>query len=222
MKIENEKKFLIDKELFFKNLKNFYVLNNFYNQNNSHNFEETFNRSNYKKNNLFHYLLFFLFSLIKYFLYFLLKIISIFSNKSFLVDKKYILQSYLFSDNNKNLRIRIENEKAILTYKEKISLEEKEIKSIEIERKIPRILGEKLIALSKNIIEKIRLIVIYKGNIFEVDFFYGLNDGLIIAEIEKKSFEKIKIPCWIKDDVTSDIRFFNSYLVSHPYKTWKK
>ena len=43
MKIENEKKFLIDKELFFKNLKNFYVLNNFYNQNNSHNFEETFN-----------------------------------------------------------------------------------------------------------------------------------------------------------------------------------
>ena len=56
-----------------------------------------------------------------------------------------------------------------------------------------------------------------------IDEFHGVNEGLIVAEIEvpseDTSFEK---PDWLGEEVSSDSRYFNSNLVSHPYTTWNK
>ena len=57
---------------------------------------------------------------------------------------------------------------------------------------------------------------------FEVDEFYGENEGLVVAEVELASenepFEK---PDFIGQEVTGDIRYYNSQLMKHPFKEWK-
>ena len=59
------------------------------------------------------------------------------------------------------------------------------------------------------------------GKFFEVDEFYGENEGLVMAEIELDSpdepFEK---PSWLGDEVTGDRRYYNSHLLVHPFKDW--
>ena len=57
---------------------------------------------------------------------------------------------------------------------------------------------------------------------FEVDEFYGDNEGLIMAEVELASedepFEK---PSFIGREVTGDRRFYNSHMRQYPFKMWK-
>ncbi|MBR5403915.1 MAG: CYTH domain-containing protein [Bacteroidales bacterium] len=59
------------------------------------------------------------------------------------------------------------------------------------------------------------------GRVFEVDEFYGDNEGLVMAEIELENasdpFEK---PSWLGREVTGDRHYYNSYLSLHPFKTW--
>ena len=60
-------------------------------------------------------------------------------------------------------------------------------------------------------------------SLYEVDVFHGENEGLIIAEIEltdvTQDFEK---PTWLAEEVTLDVRYYNSALSQHPYKHWNK
>ena len=57
---------------------------------------------------------------------------------------------------------------------------------------------------------------------FEVDEFYGDNEGLIVAEVElpdeNAAFER---PAWLGEEVTGDARYYNSMLMKNPFKTWK-
>ena len=57
---------------------------------------------------------------------------------------------------------------------------------------------------------------------WEVDEFYGDNDGLTVAEIEltdeNEPFDK---PAWLGEEVTGDPKYFNSMLMKNPYKNWK-
>ena len=57
---------------------------------------------------------------------------------------------------------------------------------------------------------------------WEVDEFYGDNDGLIVAEVEltdeNEPFDK---PAWLGEEVTGDPKYFNSMLMKNPYKNWK-
>ena len=73
------------------------------------------------------------------------------------------------------------------------------------------------------IIEKARYKVPYNGLVWEIDEFFGVNEGLIVAEVELQTedqqFEK---PEWIGEEVSGDPRYFNSNLVNNPYTTWKK
>ena len=72
------------------------------------------------------------------------------------------------------------------------------------------------------IIDKRRYLVDYEGHTFEVDEFYGDNEGLVMAEVELKSTEEdAKIPDFIGIEVTGDRRFYNSRLRLFPYKMWK-
>ena len=57
---------------------------------------------------------------------------------------------------------------------------------------------------------------------WEVDEFYGDNDGLTVAEVEltdeNEPFDK---PAWLGEEVTGDPKYFNSMLMKNPYKNWK-
>jgi CYTH domain-containing protein len=74
----------------------------------------------------------------------------------------------------------------------------------------------------KPLLEKDRYILEYKGYTWEVDEFHGMNEGLVVAEIELDSEdEDFKKPTWIGEEVTGDARYFNVNLVKHPYISWK-
>ena len=58
-------------------------------------------------------------------------------------------------------------------------------------------------------------------HVFEVDEFYGDNEGLVMAEVELQSpdepFEK---PSFIGREVTGDRRFYNGHLRKYPFSVW--
>jgi len=57
--------------------------------------------------------------------------------------------------------------------------------------------------------------------VFEVDEFYGDNEGLVMAEVELKAPEEPFIkPDFIGKEVTGDRRFYNSHLRQNPFKLW--
>jgi len=73
----------------------------------------------------------------------------------------------------------------------------------------------------KPIIEKNRAKIEYKGLIWEVDEFFGENEGLVFAEVELESEEqKIELPDWIGEEVTGNPMYFNSNLIKNPFKNW--
>ncbi len=73
----------------------------------------------------------------------------------------------------------------------------------------------------KPLIEKSRYKVEHGGLIWEIDEFYGDNEGLVFCEVELTSEDqKIDFPDWVGEEVTGDPRYFNSNLITHPYKEW--
>ena len=131
-----------------------------------------------------------------------------------------IAQGYLSSVPERTVRVRIKGEKGFLTIKG-IS-NESGLSRFEWEKEIPVEEAKKLLLLcEKGVIDKTRFEVKSGNHIYEVDEFYGENEGLIIAEIELSSenetFEK---PSWLGEEVTNDKRYYNSYLSNHPYKNW--
>ncbi len=61
------------------------------------------------------------------------------------------------------------------------------------------------------------------GKTWEIDVFFGDNDGLIVAEVElTDENEKIELPKWVGEEVSADPRYFNSNLSSNPYGKWGK
>lgn len=71
------------------------------------------------------------------------------------------------------------------------------------------------------IIEKTRHVVDVDGTTWEIDEFAGVNEGLIVAEVELGSpDEEFTPPDWLGDEVTDDPRYFNANLIAHPYSEW--
>lgn len=72
-------------------------------------------------------------------------------------------------------------------------------------------------------IDKTRWLVRSGSHTFEVDEFYGDNEGLVVAEVELQSedepFEK---PGFIGTEVTGDRRYYNSQLRVSPYSVWRE
>lgn len=131
-----------------------------------------------------------------------------------------IKQGYLSLSGLNVIRIRIKSEKAFITVKS--ALADGEIKRHEWEYEIPVADAEEMLFLCDSpVIEKTRYLVDYHGHLFEVDEFYGDNDGLVIAEIELEAEdEPFDRPDWLGDEVTGDVHYYNSYLSIHPYKEW--
>jgi adenylate cyclase len=132
-----------------------------------------------------------------------------------------IKQGYLSTNKDAVVRVRVKNDKAYLTIKGSnigaTRLEfEYEIEVVEANEMLDKL-------CQKPIIDKTRYLIDYENHTFELDIFYGDNDGLVVAEVELlDENETIKLPSWIKEEVTSDERYYNSNLMKNPYKNWKK
>jgi CYTH domain-containing protein len=71
------------------------------------------------------------------------------------------------------------------------------------------------------LIEKMRYEIEAGDLTWEIDEFGGVNEGLIIAEVELDDEEQeIVLPTWIGEEVTHDPRYFNSNLIAHPFSEW--
>lgn len=133
-----------------------------------------------------------------------------------------IKQGFLNSHEDRTVRIRLRDDKGFITVKGKST--PNGLSRFEWEKVISTIEAESLLQLcEKNIIDKLRYEIKIGNHIFEVDEFYGLNEGLIIAEIELKSEnENFEKPNWLGDEVTGDVKYYNSQLSIQPFKNWKK
>ncbi len=127
-------------------------------------------------------------------------------------------QGYLSLDPSRTVRVRLAGTSAWLTIK---GLTEG-ISRAEFEYEIPVAHAESLLKMClPELVEKTRYRIYHHGYIWEVDVFHGENEGLIMAEVEL-SFESDApdLPPWDLTEVSKDPRYFNSYLASHPFKTW--
>jgi len=133
-----------------------------------------------------------------------------------------ITQQYLSSIPERSVRIRVKGNEAYITIKG--MGDNSGISRFEWEKEISVPDANDLFTLcEQGVIDKTRYIIKNGQHIFEVDEFYGENKGLIIAEIElsseKESFNR---PDWLGDEVTGDVKYFNSMLIKNPFSTWKK
>ncbi len=140
--------------------------------------------------------------------------------KEYVHKETRITQGYLSSVPERTVRVRVKGDKGFLT-----------IKGIGNESGASRFEWEKEISVSDaqdllkicepGVIDKTRYLVKAGEHTFEVDEFYGENEGLTVAEIELstegEAFEK---PEWLGEEVTGDTRYFNSMLMKNPYTKW--
>ncbi len=131
-----------------------------------------------------------------------------------------ISQGYLSQDLERTVRIRIGGEEAWLTVKGRT----RGIRRAEFEYVIPVAEARKLLELClPSVIDKTRHRVFYGGRTWEIDVFHGDNDGLVIAEVELADESVLlDLPPWIGEEVSADMRYFNSCLAARPYLNWQR
>lgn len=136
-------------------------------------------------------------------------------------NRTHIEQGYFATEPGKTVRVRIRDDKAYLTIKgpsDKGGLER-----YEFETEVPLEDGHQLMKLCMpGSVQKDRWLVKNGKHTIEVDEFFGDNEGLIMAEIELDSpDEPYEKPDFLGREVTGDKRFYNKYMLRHPYKQWR-
>ncbi len=140
--------------------------------------------------------------------------------KSLATKSTRIIQGYLSSIPERTVRVRVKGDKGYITIKGVGNASG--ASRYEWEKEIPT---EEVMELLKicepGVIDKTRYNVPAGNFTFEVDEFYGENEGLTVAEVELKSesdhFEK---PEWLGMEVTGDVKYYNSMLMKNPYTKW--
>ena len=140
--------------------------------------------------------------------------------KSQAFSESRIVQGYICSAHGRTVRIRIRGDKGYLTIKGASNASG--TSRYEWEKELPLLEAEELMKLCEpGVIDKTRYLVRSGEHVFEVDEFYGDNDGLVVAEIELASEDEVFIkPAFIGEEVTGDSRYYNSQLMKKPYKSW--
>jgi len=141
-----------------------------------------------------------------------------FKNEAF--KNSRIKQGFLNTHPERTVRLRITGEKAFITIKGKSS--KNGLSRFEWEKEIDVKEAEALFELCEpGIIEKTRYLVKAGDFVFEIDEFYGENEGLKVAEIElNKETDSFEKPQWLGTEVTGEIKYYNSQLSKNPYKNW--
>jgi len=132
-----------------------------------------------------------------------------------------ISQGYIAKSDELTLRVRTLNEQGFLTIKGRT--DNAGISRNEWEWEIPVEQARELLQYSKGTIEKCRYLVPCGEHTFEVDSFFGDNEGLVVAEVELSDpDEQFERPTWLGEEVTGDRRYYNSQLLKKPFKRWEK
>ena len=132
-----------------------------------------------------------------------------------------ITQGYLSSVPERTVRVRIKGEKGFITIKGIGSASG--ASRYEWEKEIPVAEVEELLKICEpGVIDKTRYLVEAGEHTYEVDEFYGDNEGLVVAEVELSSEDENFVkPEWLGEEVTGDVKYYNSMLMKNPYKNWK-
>ena len=130
-----------------------------------------------------------------------------------------VRQGYLAAEGALLVRVRQQDRQAFLTLKGRTA----GISRLEFEYEIPMVDAVALLRLCQQpLVEKVRYVEEMAGHRWEIDHFFGANDGLVLAEIELTSEdEPFKRPAWLGREVSGDPHYYNSNLVQHPYPEWK-
>ena len=131
-----------------------------------------------------------------------------------------IAQGYICSSRGRTVRVRICDDKGYLTIKG--PSDQQGLGRYEWEKEIPLGEAQELMKLCEpGMIDKTRYLVRAGKHVFEVDEFYGENEGLTIAEVELESEdESYEKPDFVGDEVTGDVRYYNSFLMKKPFCSW--
>ena len=118
-------------------------------------------------------------------------------------------------------RIRKRDDRAYLTIKGRSV--DGGLSRYEFETEIPTQEADQLLLLCRGgVVDKRRYLVKSGAHTFEIDEFYGDNEGLLLAEVElgskDEAFEK---PHFIGPEVTGARRFYNSNLLTFPFCLWR-
>ena len=135
--------------------------------------------------------------------------------------KSRIVQGFLNSHKERTVRVRLKDNLGFITVKGLSS--EDGLSRFEWDKEISKQEAESLLKLCEpTIIDKTRYEVKVGKHTFEVDEFFGDNQGLVVAEIEleqeNETFEK---PNWLGKEVTGNIKYYNSQISKQPFKFWK-
>ena len=148
--------------------------------------------------------------------------------RKFLVDKTkwqavskgmLLSQGYLSATENTTVRVRTTADKGFLTIKGKTQGFSRD----EYEYIIPLQDAQEMLTMcSDKLVTKYRYTEKHNDMLWEIDVFTDKNEGLILAEIELTSEEqKFVLPDWVEQEVTGDIRYYNSFLAKTPFSTWE-
>jgi len=128
-------------------------------------------------------------------------------------------QGYLVGSELCSVRVRIAGDLAWIGLKGRVQGASR----LEYEYEVPLHEGNEILdhLCAGGHIEKWRHWVPHAGHEWEVDEFLGSNAGLVVAELElDDEAESFARPSWLGAEVTQDVRYFNSYLASHPWGEW--
>lgn len=132
-----------------------------------------------------------------------------------------IIQGFLNTHKERTVRVRLKGDTGFITVKGISSANG--LSRFEWEKEISKDEATALLELcEQGVIDKMRYEVKIGKHVFEVDEFFGDNQGLIIAEVELNSEDEVFTkPIWLGQEVTGDINYYNSQLSKQPFNTWE-
>lgn len=149
--------------------------------------------------------------------------------KFLVVDRKYrdeavsktrIVQGFLNRDPERCVRVRRLDDKGFLTVKGPSNASGTTRFEWELEISVQE--ANNLMDLcERGILEKVRYTVPIGRHRYQVDEFLGENKGLVVAELElEHEDEPFERPPWLGEEVTGQIKYYNSNLSHLPYQQW--
>lgn len=132
-----------------------------------------------------------------------------------------MIQGYFerVSEQSATVRVRIAGEQAFLTIKGRV----KNFSRSEFEYVIPLADAEAMLRefCGTRLVEKCRYLVPFAGSIWEIDEYFGENEGLFTAELELESEDAVFVsPPWLGREVSGIRRYTNGSLSRNPYRRW--
>ena len=124
---------------------------------------------------------------------------------------KMVKQGYLLNTPEKVVRVRYVEGNGFITVKIGTSA----LSRLEYEYSVPGDDALEMLDHCDAVLLKTRTVLEYHGWVWEVDQFHGLNEGLVVAEIELPSEDQVfDVPSWVGREVTEDFRYTNNNLIT--------